>query len=287
MTKQKGINWEIPVIDQAIIKFDRHIRSLGFRESTVLDYVGRARRYLEFCGTTEPTEEEAIKFRNQLVDRRLSKSSINNYSFVIKNYHKMIDMPVKLPFIKMGEKLPYFFDERDVQKIFDATTNIKYRAILQIGFFAALRTSELSNLDDSDIDLINKTLRVRGGKNDIDALLYINDICVNTLKLYLKRRPRLEIDKRFPLFYSNQKKRYDRRMIYNIFKRCKEHAGINKPGGAHVFFRHSSATLLLKNGCDLLTVKELLRHKDIKTTEKYLHLTDEVKRSKYDQFLRL
>lgn len=63
MTKQKGINWEIPVIDQAISKFDRHIRSLGFRESTVLDYVGRARRYLEFCSTTEPTEEEAIKFR--------------------------------------------------------------------------------------------------------------------------------------------------------------------------------------------------------------------------------
>jgi len=49
----------------------------------------------------------------------------------------------------------------------------------------------------------------------------------------------------------------------------------------------AASTLLLKRGCDLLTVKELLRHKDIKTTEKYLHLTDEVKRSKYDRFLKL
>lgn len=287
MAKQKGINWEIPPIDQAVNRFERHIRSLSFRESTIIDYKGRVRRYLEACGTTEPTEQHAIRFRDNLLERRLSKSSINNYSFVIKNYHKMIGNPVELPHIKMGEKLPYFFDEQDIQTIFNSVINIKYLAILQIGFFAGLRASELANLDDSDIDLINKTVRIRGGKNDRDALLYFNDICANTLKLYLKRRPRLEIDHRYPLFYSNQKKRYDRKMIYNIFRRCKEQAGISKNGGCHVFFRHSSATLLLKRGCDLLTVKDLLRHKDIKTTEKYLHLTDEVKRSKYDRYLRL
>jgi integrase/recombinase XerD len=287
MTKQKAINWEIPPIDQSIRKFERYIRGLGFAESTVIDYLGRARRYLEYCNKSEPTERDAIRFRDRLIDRRLSKSSINNYSFVIKNYHRMIGRPVELPFIKMGEKLPYFFDEHDIQRIFDATTNIKYLSILQIGFFAGLRASEIANLDDSDIDLINKTVRVRSGKNDRDAILYFNDACANTLGIYLERRPRLETNGHSPLFYSNQKKRYGRRMIYNIFRRCKAKAGIDKPGGAHVFFRHSSATLLLKRGCDLLTVKELLRHKDIKTTEKYLHLTDEVKRSKYDKFLKL
>ena len=287
MSKQNIINYEIPAIDQAVRRFEHHIRSLGFSEATILDYVGRSRRYLVFCNTTEPTKEDADRFRDRLIERRLSRSSINNYSFVIKNYHHMIGEPIKLPFIKMGEKLPYFFDENDIKTIFDSTTNIKYLCILQIGFYAALRASEVANLDDSDIDLINKTVRVRGGKNDRDALLYINDTCINTLKLYLKRRPRLEIDKQHPLFFSNVNKRYDRKMIYNIFRRCKEQAGITKPGGVHVFFRHSSATLLLKRGCDLLTVKELLRHKDIKTTERYLHLTDSEKRSKYDKFLRL
>jgi integrase/recombinase XerD len=287
MSKQKAIDWEIPPIDQSISKFERYLRGLGFAESTVLDYVGRARRYLNACDTSEPTEKDAIKFRDGLIDRRLSKSSINNYSFVIKIYHRMIGEAVELPHIKNNDKLPYFFDEKDVQRIFDATTNIKYRAVLQIGFYAGLRTSEIANLDDSDIDLTNNTVRVRSGKNDRDSLLYINDKCAETLRLYLKRRPRLEINRRYPLFYSNQQKRYDRKMIYNIFRRSKARSGIIKPGGAHVFFRHSSATLLLKRGCDLLTVKELLRHKDIKTTEKYLHLTDEVKRSKYDRFLKL
>lgn len=287
MAKRKVVDWERAPLDIALNKFERYLRGLGYRESTVSDYIGRARRYLEACDTVEPSEEMAVNFRDDLIERRLSRSSINNYSFVIKNYHRMIGDPVELPHLKMGEKLPWFFTEDDVQQIFDATRNIKYLAILQVGFYAGLRTSEICNLDDSDLDLINKTVRVRGGKNDRDALLYINDQCADTLKLYLKRRPKLEIDKRSPLFYSSREKRYDRKMIYNIFRRCKAAAGIDKPGGAHVFFRHSSATLLLKRGCDLLTVKELLRHKDIKTTEKYLHLTDETRRSKYDTFLRL
>lgn len=287
MTKQKEINWEIPAIDQAVHKFERYIRSIGFSEATIFDYVGRSRRYLIFCKTTEPTQEDAIRFRDNLIDRRLSKSSINNYSFVIKNYHKMVGDPIELPFIKLGEKLPYVFDENDIKSIFDATTNIKFLCILHIGFYASLRASEVANLDDSDIDIFNKTIRVRSGKNDRDALLYINDTCINTLKLYLKRRPPLEIDRRHPLFYSHMNKRYDRKAIYNIFRRCKAKAGVTKPGGVHVFFRHSSATLLLKRGCDLLTVKELLRHKNITTTERYLHLTDSEKRSKYDKFLRL
>jgi len=281
------VDWELPPVEVAVAKFERHIRRLGFSESTIIDYASRARRYLNACDTAEPTADDATKFRDGLIDRRLSKSSINNYSFVMRAYHAMLGAPIKLPHMKMGEKLPYVFDESDVQKIFDSTTNLKFLAVLQIGFFAGLRASEVANLDDSDIDLMNKTVRVRGGKNDRDALLYINDVCTNTLRFYLKRRPSLEVDHRHPLFYSNKQKRYDRKQVYNIFRRCKAKAGVIKPGGAHVFFRHSSATLLLKRGCDLLTVKELLRHKDIKTTEKYLHLTDEVKRSKYDQYLRL
>jgi integrase/recombinase XerD len=287
MPKQRAINWEIMPFDRQISRFESHLRSLGFSNSTIHDYTGRLRRYLKFCDSIDPSEEQAIAFRNQIIDRELSKSSINNYSFVIKSYHKMINKPVDLPFIKRGEKLPYFFDEKDVQTIFHETTNIKYLAILQIGFFAGLRSSEIANLDDQDLDLINKTVRINGGKNDRDALLFINDTCAATLKAYLKRRPKIDIEGRSPLFYSTQQKRYDRRTIYNIFKRCKAKAGITKIGGIHVFCRHSSATLLLKRGCDLLTVKELLRHKDIKTTEKYLHLTDEVKRTKYNQFLRL
>jgi integrase/recombinase XerD len=98
----------------------------------------------------------------------------------------------------MGSKLPYYFDENDIRAIFNAITNIKYLCVLQIGFYASLRASEVANLDDSDIDLINKTIRIRGGKNDKDAILYLNDICIDTLRKYLKVRPKKIIDGKQP-----------------------------------------------------------------------------------------
>jgi integrase/recombinase XerD len=70
---------------------------------------------------------------------------------------------------------------------------------------------------------------------------------------------------------------------YNYKKR----AGINKPGGAHVLFRHTPASIMVLNGCDLLTIQHVMRHNDIKTTMRYLHLADEAKRERYDQFLKL
>ena len=45
-----------------------------------------------------------------------------------------------------------------------------------------------------------------------------------------------------------------------------------KEGGAHVLFRHTQASLMVQNGCDLLTIQHVLRHNDINTSMRYLHL---------------
>lgn len=234
----------------------------------------------------QPTHDQAIAFRESLVDKHLSRSSINNYSFTIQLYHGMLGAPIKLPYMSRGEKLPYFFGESDIEEIFYNTTNIKYLAMLQVGFYGCLRASEICNLDDEDVDFINKTIRIRGGKNNKDSVQLLNDECISTILEYIKRRPEHKVAGRQPLFYTQKGTRYNRRLIYNIFQRCKVKAGVTKRGGLHVFCGHSSASLLLKNGADLLTTKEILRHKSIQTTEKYLHLSDQTKRAKYDQYLR-
>lgn len=62
-------------------------------------------------------------------------------------------------------------------------------------------------------------------------------------------------------------------------------AGVESKDGVHVFARHTSATLLNSRGCDLKTVQDLLRHRDLRTTSRYVHISDVVRRQKYDQFL--
>jgi len=72
-----------------------------------------------------------------------------------------------------------------------------------------------------------------------------------------------------------------------MFTNYKKKAGIDKIGGVHVFGRHSPASILVKNGCDIMTVKKLMRHKDITTTSRYLHISDEDMRQKHNKYLKI
>jgi site-specific recombinase XerD len=70
------------------------------------------------------------------------------------------------------------------------------------------------------------------------------------------------------------------------FFHCKRKAGIEKAGDVHVFARHTLASVLVANGCDLTHVEELLRHKDFRTTLRYAHIIDKTLRERYNQYLR-
>ena len=70
-----------------------------------------------------------------------------------------------------------------------------------------------------------------------------------------------------------------------MFTKYKKKAGIQKSGGVHVFSRHTPATIMIANGCDISIVKELLRHNDIRTTLRYV--SDKTKREKYKRYLVL
>jgi hypothetical protein len=96
----------------------------------------------------------------------------------------------------------------------------------------------------------------------------------------------LELYGRRPLFYTDFGKRWDRRDVYRMFIIYKDKANI-QTGRLHVFARHTPATLMTANGCDIRIVKELLRHRDIRTTLRYAHVSDKILREKYNQCLTL
>jgi integrase/recombinase XerD len=268
-------------------RYKRYLKDIGFRDSTIDSYVGQVGRYLKFAGTDKPPIESAARFRQVLHEKRLSRSSISNYSFSITKYHEMLGEKVSLPFLKRNDELPYYFSEDDVRSIFDTCTNLKHYAMLQTIFYGCLRASELCNIDDQDLDLKTSTLHVRAGKGGRDGIAYISNDCNKTLKKYLEVRPPLEIDGRQPLFYTDYGKRWDRRDVNRMFNYYKKNAGVEKAGGVHVFSRHTAATILVANGCDLRLVKELLRHKDIRTTLRYAHVADKTLRDKYNQCLTI
>jgi integrase/recombinase XerD len=289
--KRLDVSWtrEIGVEDikPALKRYNRYLEDMGIRDSTRTSYVFRVGKFLEFVKDDKPTTDDFSRFRETLHERKLSRSTINNYCFAIKKYYEMCGQSVSFNFIRPINTIPYYFDETDIDKIFAACHNLKHLAMLQTLFYACLRASELCNLDDSDLDLKAMTIKVRDGKGGKEAITYITDDCAKTLKRYLEVRTPLEIEGRRPLFYTDFGGLWERRGVYRMFMYYKKLAGIEKHGGVHVFSRHSVGSLLVKRGCDIVTIKELMRHSNVQTTMRYLHVSDATKREKYEKYINL
>ena len=275
------IDWTIKSPEKFDLdKFRRYLRDHGHRQSTIDSYLICISKYLQ-------SKKSVQEFLDDLHSRKLAGSTIDNYITSIKKYHQMLGKEISIPYLKRSEGIPYYFDEEDVIKIFCVIHNIKHLAMLNVLFFGCLRASELTNLDDEDIDLGSMTLRIRDGKGGRSGMVPLSNECIAVLKDYLHIRPPLEIDGRKPLFYTDHGKRWDRKDLYRMFIIYKNKSNIQKAGGLHVFSRHTTATLMIANGCDIRIVKEILRHRDIRTTLRYAHVANKTLRERYDQCLTL
>jgi len=197
--------------------------------STIEGYERCVNKFLEFAQSDKPPIAIFNKFRNLLHERRLSRSTINNYSFAIKCYYKMLGEDISFPFIRPNNQIPYYFNEEEVDGIFRCCTNLKHLDMLKTLFYGCLRASELCNLDDRDVDLKSMVIRIRGGKGGRDGMVYISHDCARTLREYLELRPPHMINGLQPLFYTDFGHRWDRRDVNRMFTYYKKKACIEKP----------------------------------------------------------
>jgi integrase/recombinase XerD len=282
MRAKMNIDWNVKAPTKPDLdRFQKYLRDQGFRPVTIEGYLDFVGRYLDSGKTVS-------EFMDRLHNRHLARSSINSYISAIKAYHRMLGEPLDdLRILRQPEGIPYYFDEEDIRKIFGVVQNLKHQAILYLLFYACLRASELCSLNVEDIDLQKLTVRIREGKGGWPGIVGFSNDCGAMIKSYLDFRPPLKIDGEMPLFYTDYGDRWDRKGLYKMFIKYKKKAGIQKKGGLHVFGRHSPATLMVANGCDIRIVQEVLRHNDIRTTLRYAHVSDKTKREKYEQFLKL
>lgn len=271
MGKSK-INWHLKPAcackkDLILDRYKHYLEGIGLRKETVILYLGRVGAFLDRAKSGDPSSDEANKYRSALIEMGYSRSHINNTCFAIKKFLQMNEIAWSFNMLKPDEGVPYYFDENDVIMIFNICSNIKHLAMLQTLFYGCLRSSELCRLDDKDLDLKGRMVRLRETKGGRDDIAYINLKCVRTLESYLKIRPQKEIGDRIPLFYTDKLNFWTKKEVHRMFLYYKAKAGIKKPGAVHVFSRHTTATLMIAKGCDSRIVKELLRHRDIRTKQ--------------------
>ena len=186
---------------------------------------------------------------------------------------------------KLPKRLPHVLREDDVARLMRTkppagrTDFQRYRdrAILEVLYASGIRRAEVASLDLADADLERRVMRVIG-KGNKERTVLINRAAADAMRAYLGYRPRTS-DPAF--FVGRRGQRLGVRAIWEIVKTFERLSGLSIRATPHVM-RHSFATHLLENGADLMTIKELLGHESLATTQIYTNVSVEHMRKTYD-----
>ena len=153
-------------------------------------------------------------------------------------------------------------------------------------YATGVRVGELVNIKVSDIDLGRRNIIILG-KGNKERFVTYGEYCEDILKTYLNTgRVSLNIKQSDYLFLNNNGGQLTDRGVRFILDKLIQKTSLNKNISPHMI-RHSFATHLLNEGCDLLTVQKLLGHESIKATQIYTHVTtDRLKEVYFNSFPR-
>ena len=190
------------------------------------------------------------------------------------------DPAADLEYMREPERLPRDVltpaEARKVIETPDTGTLIGYRdrTILEVLYATGLRKSELLGLKVEDVDLEGELLRINGGKGSKDRVTPLSAIACSFLESYIKAvRPKLLRGRTSNgLFISLEAARMGRTTLDQLVQKYARLSGVKKKITPHVW-RHTCATHLVRNRANLRHVQEMLGHRKLTTTERYLHLT--------------
>lgn len=185
---------------------------------------------------------------------------------------------------KMGKKLPEFVREDEMERILatppqggDPALNMRNRLIVNILYSCGLRREELVRITDADINMYSKELRVHG-KRDKTRIIPLPDTLAEEIETWRKVRDSLyQHPSPAPLICS-KRGALTTTMVYTIVHNMLLGTGATHKG-PHTL-RHTFATALLNDGAEINSVKELLGHSSLQSTQIYTHLNfNEIKKA--------
>jgi len=222
-----------------------------------------------------------------LKENRLNSVSINRILSAARTYFKFLEKkkvvssnPFKLTTsLKKDKRLPNYFKYNDFIDMIDSIdTNtdlgIRNRALFELLLATGARVSEVVNIKTNDINISLGEIKVLG-KGNKERIVYINEHTKEALLNYLNNsRNNLIKEKNDYLFLNHLGTKLTDRGVRVIIDNIIKKSAISLKITPHTF-RHSFATMMLNEGCDLKSVQELLGHVNLSTTSIYTHLSNE------------
>ena len=178
--------------------------------------------------------------------------------------------------LKTPKKIQIPFSEKEVDLVLnqiiypDGFEGIRDKLIIDMFYTTGIRRAELINLKLSSIDLKSNTLKVIGKRNK-ERILPLLPIIISQIKMYIIQRNAIQdIKKTEQLFMTQKGVKLNDSLVYRLINTYFSTISEKVKKSPHIL-RHTFATHLLNNGADLNSVKELLGHSSLASTQVYTH----------------
>ena len=213
------------------------------------------------------------------INRRLSALR-SFYRFALS--HKLVEKDpaynVKGP--KKSKPLPRFLRDSEMDRLLDdysvweeSFESQRARCMIMMFYMTGVRLAELVNLENKDVDFVNRQIKVTGKRNKHRIIPFGDELC-NVLLDYMKLRDATVECKSECLFLSSHGDKMTHPQVRNEVKKYLSMVCTLKKRTPHVL-RHTFATSMLNHEAGLESVKKLLGHESLSTTEVYTHTTFE------------
>ncbi len=182
---------------------------------------------------------------------------------------------------KKQKMLPQYVRENEMDRLLDipemwgnAYKDIRARTIIILLYETGLRRSELTGLNDADVDFVSRQLKVTGKRNKQRVIPFGEEMAAELQHYIVARNAQFENRMEDALFLSDKGRRVTPSQVYVTVRKYLSKVTTMKKRSPHVL-RHSFATAMLNNGAGIESVRKLLGHESVATTEIYIHTTFE------------
>jgi integrase/recombinase XerD len=287
-------------LDVLINRYRQQLEILNFSPQTWRTQASHLHQFQRFLAEIQITDAQAVTsamlhdFQRWLFHEPTSKgtmrhvtsqnrnvSTIRSFFVFLHEEGIIAHNPAKsLEHAREPETLPRnVLTPQEARKIIerpDLGTHLGYRdrTILEVLYATGIRKAELMGLTLADVNLEEELLRVNGGKGSKDRVVPLTQIACSFLENYIKGiRPVMLAGRASDrLFISLRQQPISKNAVGGLVEKYARLAGVKKHVTCHLW-RHSCATHLVKNRANLRHVQEIMGHRSLATTERYLHLT--------------
>ena len=244
----------------------------------------------------ESADADVIRgWMESMMDKGNNATSINRRLSALRSFYRFAlargyvehDPAHAITGPKKGKPLPQFVKESEMDRLLDMKewsddyVDVRARTIILLFYSTGIRLSELISLDDGMVDFTNRQIKVTGKRNKQRVIPFGEELSA-VLKRYMALRD-ASVDKASDaLFLTNTGERMNDMQVRYEVKKNLTLVTTMKKRTPHVL-RHSFATAMLNHEAGLESVKKLLGHQSLTTTEIYTHTTFEQLKKVYRQ----